>query len=155
MLYVLICSSRCMSVSYYCDAIFLETCQTKSFCLHQGKWSAVAKRHRKIKVPDMSTFSTPKSSSSQKQRRKSSTPKQGQLTGLARKISDGVADIYNSIQKWETLKNQGFNIVTDIANCKIEKRCVQLSLISANCTIFLSQLFVATSHRPYISGPNS
>lgn len=54
--------------------------------------------------------------------RKSLTPNRGQLTGIPRKIRDGVADIYNCIQKWETLKNKGFNIATNIANLKIEKR---------------------------------
>nr|XP_039271083.1 cyclin-dependent kinase 2-interacting protein-like [Styela clava] len=55
-------------------------------------------------------------------RRTSTTPKHGQLTGFPRRIKDCVADIHNAIQKWESSKNKGFNLVSDIANLKIASR---------------------------------
>lgn len=60
-------------------------------------------------------------------RRLSSTPssKHSQLTGFPRRIKDAAADVHNCVQKWEKLKNQGFKIVSDIANLKISQRTEQ------------------------------
>lgn len=57
-----------------------------------------------------------------KTRKLSSTPQHGQLTGFQRRIKDSAADLYNSVQKWENLKKQGFNVVSGIANLKIASR---------------------------------
>lgn len=46
--------------------------------------------------------------------------KQGNLTGSARKLKDGAADLHNLLEKWNTLQIDGTNIVNDIANIKLE-----------------------------------
>ncbi|GFO00879.1 cyclin-dependent kinase 2-interacting protein-like [Plakobranchus ocellatus] len=45
----------------------------------------------------------------------------GNLTGHPRKVKDLAADFHNYIMKWEALNAQGMDIVTKIANIKIEK----------------------------------
>ncbi|XP_052765871.1 cyclin-dependent kinase 2-interacting protein-like [Mya arenaria] len=46
---------------------------------------------------------------------------QGNLTGSARKLKDGAADIYNQLQKWRSLNTDGVDIVNEIANIKLDK----------------------------------
>ncbi|XP_078001112.1 cyclin-dependent kinase 2-interacting protein-like isoform X2 [Glandiceps talaboti] len=48
------------------------------------------------------------------------SPKPTALTGSSRKIKDHCADWHNYINKWETLNDQGFGVVSKIANCKIQ-----------------------------------
>ncbi|RUS68727.1 hypothetical protein EGW08_023512 [Elysia chlorotica] len=45
----------------------------------------------------------------------------GNLTGNPRKVKDLAADFHNYIMKWEVLNSKGMEIVTKIANIKIEK----------------------------------
>ncbi|GFR64892.1 cyclin-dependent kinase 2-interacting protein-like [Elysia marginata] len=45
----------------------------------------------------------------------------GNLTGYPRKVKDLAADFHNCIMKWEALNTKGMDIVTKIANVKIEK----------------------------------
>ncbi|KAK3792274.1 hypothetical protein RRG08_007353 [Elysia crispata] len=45
----------------------------------------------------------------------------GNLTGHPRKVKDLAADFHNCIMKWEILNSKGMEIVTKIANIKIEK----------------------------------
>lgn len=47
------------------------------------------------------------------------SPLKGNLTGLARKVKDSVADWHNVIQKWEVKNTKGTNIVNRIANIKL------------------------------------
>ncbi|KAL4237948.1 hypothetical protein ACF0H5_002658 [Mactra antiquata] len=47
--------------------------------------------------------------------------RQGNLTGTARKLKDGAADLHNYIQSWNGYKTEGSNIISDIANIKLEK----------------------------------
>ena len=44
----------------------------------------------------------------------------GNLTGSERKIKDGVADVYNLIQKWRSGYSAGMEIVDEIANIKLQ-----------------------------------
>ena len=44
----------------------------------------------------------------------------GNLTGSERKIKDGVADVYNLIQKWRSGYSAGMKIVDEIANIKLQ-----------------------------------
>lgn len=44
----------------------------------------------------------------------------GNLTGSERKIKDGVADVYNLIQKWRSGHSTGMKIVDEIANIKLQ-----------------------------------
>ena len=46
--------------------------------------------------------------------------RQGNLTGSARKLKDGAADLHNLTQKWQVLNVDGANIVSEIANIKLE-----------------------------------
>lgn len=46
--------------------------------------------------------------------------RQGNLTGSARKLKDGAADLHNLLLKWKGLNVDGANIVTEIANIKLE-----------------------------------
>lgn len=55
-------------------------------------------------------------------KKRSLTPRHGELTGFPRKIKDAMADVHNLIQKWEKLKNIGLNVLSDLANLKISKR---------------------------------
>ncbi|KAH3851312.1 hypothetical protein DPMN_093792 [Dreissena polymorpha] len=45
----------------------------------------------------------------------------GTLTGSARKLKDGAADLHNYILKWRVLNTEGADIVNEIANIKLEK----------------------------------
>ncbi|XP_005093101.2 cyclin-dependent kinase 2-interacting protein [Aplysia californica] len=45
----------------------------------------------------------------------------GNLTGDLRKVKDTAADFHNLTMKWNALNSQGMDIVTRIANIKIEK----------------------------------
>ncbi|KAK0040656.1 cyclin-dependent kinase 2-interacting protein [Biomphalaria pfeifferi] len=45
----------------------------------------------------------------------------GNLTGDLRKVKDLAADIHNLILKWASLNSRGVDIITRIANMKIEK----------------------------------
>ncbi|XP_060552433.1 cyclin-dependent kinase 2-interacting protein-like [Ruditapes philippinarum] len=47
--------------------------------------------------------------------------RQGNLTGSARKLKDGAADLHNLTQKWQVLNVDGANVVSEIANIKLEK----------------------------------
>ncbi|XP_046545122.1 cyclin-dependent kinase 2-interacting protein-like [Haliotis rubra] len=46
---------------------------------------------------------------------------QGNLTGILRKVKDTAADVHNQILKWKKLNTEGSNIISEIANTKIEK----------------------------------
>ncbi|XP_070576715.1 cyclin-dependent kinase 2-interacting protein-like isoform X1 [Ptychodera flava] len=48
------------------------------------------------------------------------SPKPTALTGSARKIKDHCADWHNYIHKWETLNDQGFQVASQIVNCKLQ-----------------------------------
>ncbi len=48
------------------------------------------------------------------------SPSQGNLTGSARKVKDGVADWHNYIDKWNTHNSTGTKLIKDIANIKLE-----------------------------------
>lgn len=45
----------------------------------------------------------------------------GNLTGYPRKVKDLAADFHNCVMKWEVLNTKGMDLVTKIANIKIEK----------------------------------
>ncbi|XP_063423242.1 cyclin-dependent kinase 2-interacting protein-like isoform X3 [Mytilus trossulus] len=46
--------------------------------------------------------------------------KSGNLTGSERQIKDGVADVYNLIQKWKNANSDGMHIIDTIANIKLQ-----------------------------------
>ncbi|XP_067681624.1 cyclin-dependent kinase 2-interacting protein-like [Haliotis asinina] len=46
---------------------------------------------------------------------------QGNLTGILRKVKDTAADVHNQLLKWKKLNTEGSNIISEIANTKIEK----------------------------------
>lgn len=50
------------------------------------------------------------------------SPSQGNLTGSARKVKDGTADWYNSVQKWNNYNRQGLALIKLICNMKLEFR---------------------------------
>ncbi|KAK3092473.1 hypothetical protein FSP39_003277 [Pinctada imbricata] len=43
----------------------------------------------------------------------------GNLTGSARKVKDGAADLHNTIQKWSKYNSESLDIVNEIANIKL------------------------------------
>jgi len=46
---------------------------------------------------------------------------QGNLTGSERKLKDGAADLNNYMDKWSLLNTEGSNLISDMANLKLEK----------------------------------
>ena len=46
--------------------------------------------------------------------------RQGNLTGSARKLKDGAADLHNLVERWNTLHIDGTNIVNEIARIKLD-----------------------------------
>nr|CAB3231242.1 cyclin-dependent kinase 2-interacting protein-like [Phallusia mammillata] len=62
-----------------------------------------------------------------KQKRKSFSSGQGQLTGLPRQLKDNVADVHNFVAKWNKLNSKGFTQLTNVCDIKI-------SLLSNNET---------------------
>ena len=46
--------------------------------------------------------------------------RQGNLTGSARKLKDGAADLHNLLEKWNVLHIDGNNIVNEIATIKLD-----------------------------------
>lgn len=69
-----------------------------------------------------------------------STPglvKQGNLTGSARKLKDGAADLHNLVEKWNTLQIDGTNIVNEIANIKLECLLSQSGESEDHCSVNL------------------
>lgn len=48
-----------------------------------------------------------------------STNKTANLTGNERQIKDGCADIYNAVQKWSKINREGTDVITEMANIRI------------------------------------
>lgn len=48
-----------------------------------------------------------------------SSNKTANLTGNERQIKDGCADIYNAVQKWSKINREGTDVITEMANIRI------------------------------------
>ena len=48
------------------------------------------------------------------------SPRQGNLTGIARKVKDAAADWHNLKDKWQTQNSKGAEILSELSNIKLE-----------------------------------
>lgn len=69
----------------------------------ESDYSAVSKLFSPVRVSN-----SPKSSN-----------KTANLTGNERQIKDGCADIYNAVQKWSKINREGTDVITEMANIRI------------------------------------
>ncbi|XP_071080068.1 cyclin-dependent kinase 2-interacting protein-like [Haliotis cracherodii] len=101
------CRSRCPNLKGYSDYICSNT---------MAEVTKSSDKSRNRSDGQEITFSPVKSPVPQYDGRH-----QGNLTGMLRKVKDTAADVHNQIFKWKKLNTEGSNIISEIANTKIEK----------------------------------